>query len=785
MDKDFYSIFEGLNSAQKEAVEQYEGPALIIAGAGSGKTRVLTNRIANILNHGHDPGGVLALTFTNKASGEMKERIAAIVGWKKARYIWMGTFHSVFLKFLKEDAHLLGYPENFTIFDTSASRSAIRACIKELSLDEKIYKPAELHSKISFAKNNLFTAASYSVNPIISQRDAVSRRPKTAEVFALYEKKCKLSGAMDFDDILLNTNILLRDYPEVLEKYRRRFSFILVDEYQDTNYSQYLIIKKLASEHRNICVVGDDAQSIYAFRGAKIENILNFRKDYPDAAEFRLEQNYRSTQTIVNAANSLIAKNSLQLKKDCFSEAEAGDKIELVKAFTEQEEAFMVANSIASKIYSSKCKNSDFAVLYRTNAQSRAVEEALRKRSIPYKIFGGYSFFDREEIKDAMSYFRLVVNPRDNEAFRRVIKVPSKGIGDTTIARIQAASSANDLSFWEAIESGHLDTFGITGSIQSKLRSFFDMINELHGRSHSENAYDIAAEILVRSGYLTELKNDNSLEGQSKVDNIEELLNSIKTYSEEIAEQFNLEHEAEELEYDGIVLLSEFMDNITLMSSVDESGEEGEEADYVSLMTVHSSKGLEYKHIYIIGMEENLFPSLNSLGAEQEVEEERRLFYVAITRAQKSVTLSYSHSRMKWGNHVNNPPSRFLKEIDQKYLSRPVEREIESAPVERFGERRRLPERERYGERDSYSSVQISKPVFQSAPVRPPDPDFRADPVESLKEGLKIEHDRFGFGKILEIDGVGAGAKAIVDFDAGGRKTLLLKFAKLRIINNM
>ncbi len=773
MENFFYSIIEGLNSAQKEAVEQYEGPALIIAGAGSGKTKVLTNRIANVLNHGNDPSGVLALTFTNKAAGEMKERIAAIVGWKKARYIWMGTFHSVFLRFLKEDAELLGYPKNFTIFDTSASRSAIRACIKELNLDEKMYKPADVLSKISVAKNNLYTASAYASNSSLVQRDALIKKPKIADIFLLYEKRCKLAGAMDFDDILLNTNILLRDFPDVVEKYRNRFSFILVDEYQDTNFAQYLIVKKLAAQHRNICVVGDDAQSIYAFRGAKIENILNFRKDYPDCKEFRLEQNYRSTKTIVNAANSLIAKNSVQLKKECFSAGEDGDKIELVKAFTEQEEAFMVASSISSKLISDSCRNSDFAVLYRTNAQSRAVEEALRKRGISYKIFGGYSFFDREEIKDAMAYFRLVVNPKDNEAFKRVIKVPARGIGDTTISRIQAASSANDLSFWEAIQQGSLDTFGINSGIQAKLKQFFEFINEMNIRSQSEGAFEIAAEIVARSGYLAELKADNSLEGQSKVDNIEELLNSIKNLIEDKAEQFELENEAEGLVFSDTVLLSEFLDNISLMSSVEESElEDGDSADFVSLMTVHASKGLEFRHIYIIGMEENLFPSQNSSSTESEIEEERRLFYVALTRAKKSVTLSYSHSRMKWGNHVNNSPSRFLREIDQSYLSRPVE----------SGQRGGAPEREAVKIFSQSVRTYSSGPGFASLPPKAPDPNFVPDPVSDLAVGQVVEHDRFGVGKLIEIEDGGANSKAVVDFETGGRKTLLLKFAKLRII---
>lgn len=765
MENNFYSILEGLNTAQKEAVEQFEGPALIVAGAGSGKTKVLTNRIANILNHGYDSSGVLALTFTNKASGEMKERIAQIVGWKKARYIWMGTFHSVFLKFLKDDAELLGYPKNFTVFDTSASRSAIRSCIKDLSLDEKVYKPADILSRISVAKNNLFTASAYAVNQAFQQRDFLSKKPRIADIFTLYEKKCKISGAMDFDDILLNTNIMLRDFPQILEKLKSRFSFVLVDEYQDTNYAQYLIVKKLSSDHQNICVVGDDSQSIYAFRGAKIENILNFRNDYPNAKEFRLEQNYRSTQTIVNAANSLIAKNNMQLKKECFSAAEIGEKIELVKSFTEQEEAFVTVNSISSRIYSEKASNKDFAILYRTNAQSRAFEEALRKRGLAYKIYGGYSFFDREEVKDAMSYFRLIVNPKDNEAFKRVIKVPSRGIGDTTIARIQAAAASNDVSFWEAIKFGDLTTFGISHGIQIKLKQFFDLISELHMRSEKEGAYEIAAEIMTRSGYLTDMRSDTSLEGQSKLENIEELLNSVKTYIEEKYEEEISELESDEVDnYEGhLVLLSEYLDNISLLSAVDESDSDDENSDFISLMTVHSSKGLEFKYIYIVGMEENLFPSLNSVSSEIEVEEERRLFYVALTRAKKAVSISFSHSRMKWGNHVNNPPSRFINEIDPNYINRPLEKESKiftNPQVSRFSQTQRI----------------------STAPIRTPDPNFIGDPIDKLEPGQKVEHDRFGFGKIIYIEDEGFNAKAVVEFEVGGKKTLLLKYAKLKIV---
>ena len=446
MKRDFSTIVEGLNCAQKQAVEQFEGPSLIIAGAGSGKTRVLTSRIANILNHGHKASSVLALTFTNKASKEMKERIAGMVGEGLARYLWMGTFHSVFIRFLREDAELLGFPKSFTIYDTSDSRSAIRVCVKELGLDEKMYKPNEVLSRISMAKNNLITAKAYLANGELMQRDAIARKPKIGEVYALYERKCRQAGAMDFDDILLYTNIMIRDFPQVLEKLQQRFSFILVDEYQDTNFSQYWIVKKLSANHRNLCVGGDDSQGIYAFKGATSENILNFRKDYPEAKEFKLEQNYRSTQTIVNAANSLIAKNSNRLNKECFSEAEAGEKIEVIRGYSDQEEAFTVVSSLMNRIYSDRAEYSDFAILYRTNAQSRVVEEALRKRSVPYRIYGGHSFYERQEVKDVLAYMRLLVNPKDDEAFRRVVNVPARGIGDTTMGYLAAAGGGASLS---------------------------------------------------------------------------------------------------------------------------------------------------------------------------------------------------------------------------------------------------------------------------------------------------------------------------------------------------
>ena len=810
MKRDFSTIVEGLNCAQKQAVEQFEGPSLIIAGAGSGKTRVLTSRIANILNHGHKASSVLALTFTNKASKEMKERIAGMVGDGLARYLWMGTFHSVFIRFLREDAELLGFPKSFTIYDTSDSRSAIRVCVKELGLDEKMYKPNEVLSRISMAKNNLITAKAYLANGELMQRDAIARKPKIGEVYALYERKCRQAGAMDFDDILLYTNIMIRDFPQVLEKLQKRFSFILVDEYQDTNFSQYLIVKKLSANHRNLCVVGDDSQSIYAFRGARIENILNFRKDYPEAKEFKLEQNYRSTQTIVNAANSLIAKNSNRLNKECFSEAEAGEKIEVIRGYSDQEEAFTVVSSLMNRIYSDRAEYSDFAILYRTNAQSRVVEEALRKRSVPYRIYGGHSFYERQEVKDVLAYMRLLVNPKDDEAFRRVVNVPARGIGDTTMGYLAAAAGAASLSMWEAFHAGDLDAFGIKPAAAARLSIFTALIAEVGSKASTATAYDITMEILMRSGYMEHLRADSSLEGQARLENVEELFNSIKEMEGELSggeisdgdliadEDPGLMPDRES----GPLLLEEFLEKISLMSAVDEGADSKEENNKVSLMTVHSAKGLEFPYVYVIGMEDNLFPSINGVSSDQEIEEERRLFYVALTRAKRAITLSYAQSRFRWGQQVNYPPSRFLKEVDRKFLNWPYEDGVmsifrtdssNSSGLFSSGTGRGVGAAGR-SERPARSAQPSAGEAFRrpaspaaggpsaTAPPPPRRENFFPDPVEKLRVGMNVEHERFGYGKIILLEGDVLNMRAVVTFNDGGQKTLLLKFAKLRIV---
>ncbi len=796
------NLFEGLNPAQKEAVENINGAALIIAGAGSGKTRVLTCRIANILSKGFEPDSILALTFTNKASKEMKERIASTVGYAKARRLWMGTFHSVFIRFLREEAELIGFPKTFTIYDTTDSRNVIKACIKELQLDDKIYKPNEVHSRISMAKNNLVTAEGYARNSVAMQNDAASKKPRIWEIYKEYAKKCRQSGAMDFDDILLFTNILFRDFPDALERIASRFKFILVDEYQDTNLAQYLIIKKLAQNHGNIAVVGDDAQSIYSFRGARIENILSFKKDYPDANEYRLEQNYRSTQTIVNAANSLIAKNKMQLKKKCFSEGDQGAKIELLNAFTEQEEAKYVVSSILDTVYKERALYSSFAILYRTNAQSRVIEQALRDRNVRYKIFSGHSFYERTEIKDMLAYLKFVANEQDEQALLRIINFPARGIGDTTLGKVKELSAQKNINICEAIRSCNLEEAGVKGATATKMKHFVDAIAQIREKLPYTNAYDIAIEVNNRFGIVQSIKEDTSLEAQSRAENIEELFNSIKVFIEQTEKDY------EKLVEEGydvpIVTLDLYLENVSLISDLDVEEEEDDQ-NKVSLMTVHSSKGLEFEYVYIVGMEENLFPSTGMGSSENEIEEERRLFYVALTRAEKSVKLSFAHSRMKYGTHVNNHPSRFIKEIDKEYILNPLadfEDELRTKFDDDFGSSRSFGgsrygnSPDRYGNAGRFGGGRFGKAggnagsngVGQnSIPARPvvrraADPNFVADPPSKIAAGQTVEHDRFGIGVVVSIEGDPLSLKAIVDFQESGRKTLLLKFAKLRIV---
>ncbi len=776
------TIIEGLNEEQKKAVSCIEGPVLIVAGAGSGKTRVLTSRIAYILAQGVDPSRVLALTFTKKAAGEMKERIGNMVGYKAARQLVMGTFHSVFIRFLREYAESLGYPANFTIYDTSDSQSAIKACIKELSLDDKVYKPKEVLSRISMAKNNLVTVNGYRNNRELLTADLHSKRPRLIDIYELYQKKMKQSGVMDFDDILLNMNYLFKDNREALVAISDRFSYIMVDEYQDTNRSQYLILKKLAQFHHNICVVGDDSQSIYAFRGAKIENILNFKKDYPECRLFRLERNYRSTRIIVEAANSLIAHNDGRIPKNCYSEGDEGEKIRILHSYSETEEAVSVVGEIMSRVRSDHAQYQDFAILYRTNAQSRAIEEQLRRRNIPYMIYSGNSFFERAEIKDMMAYFKLCVNPYDDESFKRTVNKPARGIGSTTLQALELMARERQLPLFRA------------GFEVPKVKPFCEMIEKLAMLVKTTDAYELAKRIADDSGLYAYFKSDTSVEGQSRTSNIEELVDSVAVFVEErrAEAESSGEVDTETLTF----TLDDYLENVALLSNADTREDDESANNKVSLMTVHSAKGLEYPYVLITGLEENLFPSLTMLSSRQDVEEERRLFYVAVTRAQKAVTLSYSSSRMRNGKHENNSPSRFIKEIDSRYLENPLP-EDEFEPVESgwggfggfggFSERSYGKSSRPRSEARSFGARTQSK---QETPVHvvrkpntaalPADPDFKAVPMTELYAGERVVHNRFGAGLIKSISGGYPDLKAVIDFDEHGEKLLLLRYAKLR-----
>lgn len=660
MEEKINAVLEGLNEEQKSAVNCTEGPVLIVAGAGSGKTRVLTSRIALLLAKDVDPGRILALTFTKKAAGEMKERIASMVGDRRARRLVMGTFHAVFVRFLREYAESLGYPQRFVIYDTSDSQSAMKACIKELQLDDKIYKPKEVLSRISMAKNNLVTVNGYRNNRELQIADSHSRKPRICDLYELYQKKLKESGVMDFDDILLNMNYLLRDNKEALQKLADLFLYIMVDEYQDTNYAQYLILKKLSQIHRNICVVGDDSQSIYAFRGAKIENILNFRKDYPDCHIFRLERNYRSTSTIVDAANTLIAHNEGRIPKECYAVGAEGEKIRILKAYTEQDEAINIVSEIIARVRSDHAQYRDFAILYRTNSQSRAIEEQLRRRNIPYMIYSGNSFFDRAEVKDMMAYFKLCINPDDNESFRRVVNKPARGIGDVTMTAVETIAREKGVSFFRA------------GADVPKVKPFCDLIARLSAAVSETGAHDMALRIADESGLYASYKMDTSIEGLARIANLDELLNSTAVFEEEQQQEVM---DAEELQEPGAVMpvftLDDYVENVSLLSNVDVSSDENDD-NKVALMTVHSAKGLEFPYVFIAGLEENLFPSLSMLSSANDVEEERRLFYVAMTRAEKTVTLSFAGTRMRNGKHESNAPSRFIHEIDPEYIENPL-----------------------------------------------------------------------------------------------------------------
>lgn len=734
---------------------------MIVAGAGSGKTRVITYRVAHLIKNGIDPFNILVLTFTNKAARSMRERILAVVG-PEAKNCWMGTFHSVFAKILRVEAEKIGYPSNFTIYDTDDCKSLIRSILKEMQLDDKLYNANFVYNRISSAKNNLISAAEYLQHEYIQAEDQSTGRGKIGEIYHTYTQRCFKAGAMDFDDLLFKTNILLKDHPEVLYKYQNRFKYIMVDEYQDTNFSQYLIVKRLAAINENLCVVGDDAQSIYAFRGANIQNILNFEKDYPDLKIFKLEQNYRSTKNIVEVANSIISNNKNQLQKTVYSENEIGEKIKVSRAFSDNDEGKQVAESIAEQRASKGLSYRNFAILYRTNAQSRAMEEALRKLNIPYKIYGGLSFYQRKEIKDLIAYFRLTFNPNDEEAIKRVINYPRRGIGDTSIDRIIVAADQHQITLWEVIceANQYLD-----GRSAGPVANFATLIQSFQVIAKSSNAYDTALHIAQHSTLLKELYEDKSVEGLSRYENLQELLNGIKEFSER-----------EDLEEKGLDI---FMQDIALLTNDD--NDKDPDADTVSLMTIHSAKGLEFSNVYVVGLEENLFPSQLSLHSRADLEEERRLFYVAITRAEKRLNLSYATSRYRWGSLISCEPSRFIEEIDPQYLEIDFKAAPKSNDIGSFDQ-----ERSAWQQKESFSKP---KPGLQPKPTsilpkaHVPSPGFAPSDTSVLQAGMEVEHERFGFGKVLQIEGTKPDMKATIFFKDLGQKQLLLKFAKLRIVS--
>jgi len=774
MGKDF---IKDLNEAQQKAVLAINGPSLVIAGAGSGKTRVLTYRIAYLLSQDIPPSQILALTFTNKAAREMKERIGKLVGPERARYLWMGTFHSVFSKILRREGHLLGYPSTYTIYDTSDSRSLIRKIIKELDLNDQIYKAAEIHGRISSAKNNLITPQAYFSSAQLIEMDKRTRRPRIADIYKLYALRCKKSDAMDFDDLLLNLYILIRDFPEVLARYQEQFRYILVDEYQDTNYLQYKIINQLSSRYKNICVVGDDAQSIYSFRGARIENILNFKHDYPDYGLFKLERNYRSTRNIVEAANSIIAKNRDQISKKIWSKKETGEKIKLIRAATDNEEGYLIANLIKDAVYAHQLRHLEIAILYRTNAQSRIFEEALRKLNIPYKVYGSLSFYQRKEIKDLLGYFRLTVNPYDEEALHRIINYPARGIGQTTLSRLDEIAASQDKRIWDVLLS--IDDFSSVfnqGTIR-KLKAFTGLINGYRDKLQTMEAFDLAYSIAESSGIMKDLHYENSPENLSKWENLQEILNGIKEFVES-------QEEAED------TTLESFLQSVSLLTDAD--NEKEEDRDKVTIMTAHAAKGLEYRFVYVTGLEEELFPSRMSSNTREEIEEERRLFYVAVTRAMEQVTLSYATTRYRWGVPVNSVPSRFIREIEPEYMDQPLEEEQEgsiqpgwksSQPAWKSSQPAWKPSQKKV-ERVSLSTEKIKrmKPVSRATPESPSGAPFTADDPAQIQTGMQVEHPRFGLGKIINLEGELPNRKATVFFKEHGQKQLLLKFAKLKII---
>ena len=770
------SYLDELNLPQREAVEYIDGPALVIAGAGSGKTRVLTYKIMHLIENGFQPWNILAITFTNKAAREMKERIAQKIGEQKAAQLWMGTFHSIFLRILKVEVENTDYQKNFTIYDQADARNVVKGIIKEMKLDDKTYPVNDIASRISSAKNSLIPPNAYAASELYAD-DCNSRRNYTDKIYMQYARKCHQANAMDFDDLLLQTYILFSKHPELVKKYSDKFKYILVDEYQDTNSVQYMIVKALGSLHHKVFVVGDDAQSIYSFRGAQIENILNFKRDYKEAKIFKLEQNYRSTQTIVNAANAVIAKNTRQLKKDTFSENECGNKIRVIESAADNEEGFLLAADILKTINRDGLNFSDFALLYRTNAQSRILEESLRKRSIPYKIYGGMSFYQRKEIKDLIAYLRLLVNGNDDEAFKRIVNYPKRGIGDTTMDKISQIATQRGLSIWNTVaQITQLDP-SISARTVNALAGFMKMIYQfkLDSQKPDCDAYKIAMQCASTSGMLADLFADKTVEGQSRYENIQELLNGIKAWVEA---RGKLAKQNPETEYP--VTIADYLEEVSLMT-----GDEGEDEDMnkVSLLTIHSAKGLEFRNVYLTGVEEGLFPSAKSVMSITDLEEERRLFYVAVTRAEKCLTISYTRMRYKWGQLTPATPSRFIREIDTRYLDFGVggESMFEASSDTAYAGRFR---------KTFYQNDQAAKGVTEKSFADAPPAGFKKIPrsfatfkkadTSDFAAGVLVEHPKFGRGKIVSVENSGADTQYVIDFMSAGRKKLLAKFANLK-----
>ena len=769
------NLLNELNESQRAAVQATEGPVMVIAGAGSGKTRVLTYKVAHLVEKGVDPFHILALTFTNKASREMKERIVHLVG-PEAQNVWMGTFHSVFARVLRIEGHLLGYPSNYTIYDTDDTKRVIKNLIRENNLDDKVYQPGYILGRISSAKTSLLSAEDYNNNPELKEYDSSSGKPMTGQIYTQYQGRLRRASAMDFDDLLYNMNVLLRDFPDVLYKYQQKFHYILVDEYQDTNFAQYLILKKLAANNENICVVGDDAQSIYAFRGANIQNILNFRKDYPDHQVFKLEQNYRSTRTIVSAANKIIENNKNQIFKEIWTENEEGQRIQLIRASTDNEEANLVSQSIFENKMNRQQKNSAFAILYRTNSQSRAHEEALRRLNIPCRIYGGVSFYQRKEVKDLLSYFRLSINNRDEDALLRVINYPARGIGKTTVEKLIFTADEKKKSIFELIENPAANELKFPEATGQKVYGFMTMIKSFTALMPTKNAYEMARHISGSSGLMKELYDDKTPEGVSRYENIEELLNAIK----EFTESPRANQETGELESNVVRTLDEFMQDVALITDADKDNPE--DKDKVSLMSIHAAKGLEFPYVYVVGMEENLFPSIQSLNSRTDLEEERRLFYVAVTRAREKLCLSYAENRYKWGQLTTAEPSRFISEIPEIFLDLP---------------KKTVQKKNAFNDLDNWSSTLPGLNLPPKKPVIPknfvkttlaPTPSAPVasnnEPpanIEEITTGMEVFHERFGKGKVVNLEGVGPNRKATVFFPAIGQKQLLLRFAKLRL----